>query len=303
MKIKSTLIVIGLALGLLSCSYNSGVLKNAQPATQNTSLKSSVASTSGQASLTLHFNAVDIANFDSAGATLDTITLVRKGNVKLGIKEKRVVVWDQKEYFDDLLYMGTGMMGDLLIIPIPPGTYDYAIVHVYDGWVKKDTNGPKYPLKFPSNKMTLAFNPSVTVTTHLSADVQFDVDINKSFVAVNGDSYIFKPHVKVASQINSGSVAGAIIDEKQDTVWDANVYVDYYGFPISVSDSAEIGINDPNTLYGMSSVLQTPLTYWIIGIPGGTYYIYAEKAGDGSASAQITITPGNFTIQNLTLKQ
>ncbi|MBE0650556.1 MAG: hypothetical protein IH595_06915 [Bacteroidales bacterium] len=270
---------------------------------QNAALKSSALADSSH--MTFQFRSINNLKydearhlsttvFDSAGGLLTKITAVRKGNVRLGIKEKRVVIWTTPEQFDDLLYMGIGMMADLVILPVPPGTYDYVIVDVSDGWAAKD--GKVYPVIFPENRMILHFDPAVIVGEQLSPDLVFNIDVSHSFVPVKGRSaYIFKPVVQVQNVTTSGSLSGWVYDQSGNPVLNALVYVNIDGnmYPTYTFSQPYV---DP------LGVVYYPGQYWIPGIPAGTYTAYAEKDGYVSDSTQVSILKGNFYYQNFVLK-
>lgn len=306
MKIKSTLIVLSLIFGLFACSYNSGVLKEAQPTLKKPSLKSSVVSDSGHRMI-MHFRGVNNAKydakrgkintiFDSAGGLLTKITAVRKGNFRLGIRPKSIVIWNQPEHFDDLLYMGTGMMGDLVLLNIPSGVYDYVIVDVSEGWAAKD--GKIYPVIFPGHKMILRFDPPVTVGEHLSPDLTFLIDVSHSFIPIHRwkrTSYIFRPFVKVVNATETGSLAGAVVDPSMNPITNAHIVVNANGQTYDGYSMKSMYINPQlgDTLY--------PGQYWIPGIPPGTYTAYSEKDGYVTDSAQVSIMKGNYYFQNFVL--
>lgn len=292
MRIKSTILIIGLTLGLLSCSRNSGVLENAQPV-QNTQLKSSALSDHGQGKLRLRFRSVNSSEFDSAGGKLTAIILVREGNARLGIKAKRDTVWNQIEYFDDLLHMQTGIMGDLGLLSIPAGAYSYAIVPVSEGWAAK--NGKIYPVIFPGNKMILAFNPAVIVGAGLSPDLILDIDVSRSFVSLgHGRAYIFKPIVKVVNATTTGSLVGMVFDASNNPIPDAHVYVNADGTTYDTYTLSQYYVDS----YGQPHY---PGEYWIPGIPAGAYTAYAAKSGYVTTSANVSILEGNFNSQNFVL--
>lgn len=302
MKIRSTLIVLSLVLGLFSCSYNSGVLKEAQPATQNTSLKSSAVADSGH--MTMHFRGINNVKFDrdhrrcntvfdSAGGLLTKITIVRKGNIREGIKSKRLVIWNTPEHFNDLLYMGKGMMGDLVLLNIPSGVYDYVIVDVSSGWAAKD--GKVYPVIFPGHKMILHFRPAVVVGQHLSPDLNINIDVSRSFVPVRGGRvFIFKPFVQAVNSTTTGSLAGAVLDPTMNLIPGTSVYVKANGNTYSTYSFVK-PYTDP---FG---VVHDPGTYWLSGVPAGNYTAYAAKNGYVTDSTQVSIMKGNFTYQNFVL--
>ncbi len=297
MRIKFTILIIGLTLGLLSCSRNSGVLENVKSVQKNVFKSSAVSdSTQGIHMLT---RGVNSAKFDSAGGTLTTIVLVRHGNVNLGpgtngntiTEAKHDTIWNQTEQFDDLLNMATGMMGDLVFLDIPPGVYDKAIVTVTNGWAAKD--GVVYPVKFPGDHMTLAFKPGVTVSSHVSLDLVFNIDVNASFVKT-GNSFIFKPIVKVVNATSTGSLTGWVKDSSGNPIPGAFVYVIVNGLPYGVSTFDQIYVDPVGKVY-------YPGQYWLPFIPGGTYTAYATANGYNTVPAQVSILNGNYNPQNFTL--
>lgn len=308
MKIRSTLIALSLVLGLMSCSYNSGVLKEAQPATpQNATLKATGATPSGTTpTIHLFMRGVDNTQFIAGGGILTHVDLVRKGNVKSGIKEKRVTIFDGAtnpkgpEHFNDLLSMNSGIMLDLSDGQVnpPAGNYDYAVATVQpgSGWIEAK-DGKKYTVKFPGNKFMLAFKPAIQIKTVISTDVVLDIDVSRSFVKT-GKSYIFKPVVKVQNNTTTGSAIGVVIDGNGNVVPNANVYVDYgngatYG--LEQVNAYDPTINSQGSLDYLSSAFGYPVSYWIPGIYPGTFTIYAAKDGYNTASEQVTIYVGNFT--------
>jgi len=291
MNIKITILVLILGLGLLSCSRNAAEIGNLQPE-PSIHLKTSPVSDHAKSRLQIRF--VNNSEFDSAGGKLTAIILVRKGNAKLGIKSKRITVWNQVEYFNDLLHMNTGIMGDLGLLSIPPGDYNFAEVPVSEGWVAKD--GKIFPVKFPGNKMTLAFKPAFTVGEGLSPDVVMDIDVDRSFVAIKGGSaYIFKPIVKVANLTTTGSLVGIVVDGATGSpLGNAHVYVNVNGENYDTY-SLNYSFTDP---YGQ---FHSVGEYWIPGIPAGTAMAYAEKEGYRVASTEVSILEGNFNTQYFVL--
>ena len=299
MKFKSAIVIVSLAIGLFSCSRNTGDLENLQPAqnmnqsVQNSGLKSSTLS--GYGKLKMQMKGVNNSEFESAGGKLTSIVLVQKGNNKSGIKEKRVTVWNTVEYFDDLLNMETGIMGDLALLKIPAGVYNYAIVQVTDGWVlKKD--GTRYTVKFPGDKMSLYFRPFVKIEEGLSPDALFIIDVSRSFVSVkHGTSYIFKPVVQAENLSYAGSLVGGVVDGTTGSpIGSAHIYMDVNGERYETYSLGQYFVDN----YGIEHF---PGEYWVPGIPAGTHTAYAEKEGYQTASAEVSILEGNFNSHNFIL--
>ncbi len=297
MKIKSTLLVLSLVLGLMSCSYNTGVLKKAQPeAPQTTTLKT--ASAEGH-----HFHmflrCVNNTKFIAGGGILTHVDLIQKGNPRLGIKGKRVTIFDGIEHFNDLLNMNSGIMLDLADgqVDPPAGSYDFAVATVVpgSGWVEK-ANGDTCKLKFPGNKFILIFRPAIEVNQYgLSpADVVLDIDVSHSVVR-RRNYYIFKPIVKVVNATSTGSLAGVVVDGTTgNPITGANVWIGKENGSYSTYSLD----HDLYDTYGF----HTPIGfYWIPGIPGGNYTAYASKAGYTTVSQTVSIEDGNFNEYNFIL--
>lgn len=308
MKLKTTIVLASLVVGLFSCSRNTGDMENLQPAQKispsehTAGLKPSVYA--GAPTMKMVAKARNVPEeFASAGGTLTKVELVAQGNLARGKEGKRITIWNSVEYIDDLLDMNRGIMGDLFFLPIPTGVYTKAVVTITDGWVlKKD--GIKYPLKFPGNKFTLYFKPFVKVGEHLSPDVILYIDVSRSLVAVHhGTSYIFKPVVLAQNLSYAGSLAGAVVDGTTGTpVANASVYVNINGEKYSTLSLDHYYVDTiPLDATTDTTIEHFPGEYWLPGIPAGTYTAYAEKEGYQKDSVEVYILEGNFTFHNFVL--
>jgi len=308
MKLKTTIVLASLVVGLFSCSRNTGDIENLQPAQKinpsenSTGLKSSSFVKARTMKMTMKASNVP-EEFVSAGGTLTKVELVAQGNLATGKEGKRVTIWNSVEYIDDLLDMNRGIMGDLFFLPIPTGVYTKAIVTITDGWVlKKD--GTKYPVKFPGNKFTLYFKPFVKVGEHLSPDLILYIDVSRTLVAVHhGTSYIFKPVVLAQNLSYTGSLAGVVVDGTTGTpLANASVYVNINGEKYSTLSLDHYYVDTiPLDATTDTTIEHIPGEYWLPGIPAGTYTAYAEKDGYQKDSVEVSILEGNFTFHNFVL--
>ena len=308
MKLKTTIVLASLVVGLFSCSRNTGDMSNLRPAQKvspseyASGLKSSAFA--GAPTMKIAAKARNVPEeFESAGGTLSKVEIVAQGNLARGKGGKRITIWNSVEYIDDLLDMNRGIMGDLFFLPIPSGVYTKAIVTITDGWVlKKD--GTKYPLLFPGNKFTLYFKPFVKVGEHLSPDLTLLIDVSRSLIPIrHGTSYIFKPMVLAQNLSYTGSLAGVVVDGTTGTpVANAAVYVNINGEKYSTLSLDHYYVDTiPLDATTDTTIEHIPGEYWLPGIPAGTYTAYAEKEGYQKDSVEVNILEGNFTFHNFVL--
>ena len=308
MKLKTTIVLASLVVGLFSCSRNTGDTASLQPAQKvnpsayATGLKSSAFA--GAPTMKIAAKARNVPEeFESAGGTLSKVEIVAQGNFARGKGGKRITIWNSVEYIDDLLDMNRGIMGDLFFLPIPSGVYTKAIVTITDGWVlKKD--GTKYPLLFPGNKFTLYFRPFVKVGEHLSPDLTLLIDVSRSLIPIrHGTSYIFKPMVLAQNLSYTGSLAGVVVDGTTgNPVANASVYVNINGEKYSTLSLDHYYVDTiPLDATTDTTIEHIPGEYWLPGIPAGTYTAYAEKEGYQKDSVEVNILEGNFTFHNFVL--
>lgn len=308
MKLKTTIVIASLIVGLFSCSRNTGTIDNLKPAQKNnpSDLTQGIQSSSFAKVRTLKMTmkASNVPEeFVSAGGTLSKVELVARGNPSKSKWGKRITIWNSTEYIDDLLDMNRGIMGDLFFLPIPSGVYSQAIVTITDGWVLKK-NGKKYPLKFPGNKFFLYFKPPVKVGEHLSPDLILKIDVSRSIIPIkNKTSYIFKPVVVAQNLSYTGSLAGAVVDGTNGLpLANTFIYVNVNGEKYNTLSLDHYYIDTiPLDATTDTIIEHFPGEYWIPGIPEGTYTAYAEKKGYKKDSVKVNILKGNFTFHNFVL--
>ncbi len=195
----------------------------------------------------------------------------------------------------DLLELRNGVSEELVNLEVPKGEYDLMRLYVEEaGLTVKEYTAP-FKVKVPSGKETgikIFMDPYLRVEGGLTSELLLDFDLSKSF-EIRGNlnhpedmnGFIFTPVIRASNLSTAGRIEGLVTDTvsvkiknakvwvKQDTVI-ATAYTDTLGF------------------------------YGFLGIPAGTYSIFANKEGYDTVSyAGIKVIEGNKTIQNFILPQ
>jgi hypothetical protein len=126
----------------------------------------------------------------------------------------------------------------------------------------------------------------------LTSELLLDIDLSKSFVmrgnlhssaGING--FIFKPSVRAVNLTYAGRIDGFVTDTAKNVISNAKVWL--------VQDSVLATAFSDTTGF-----------YSIIGVPSGTYSLYAYRENyDTARINSILVLPGNRTVQNLILTE
>ena len=193
----------------------------------------------------------------------------------------------------DLLKLRNGVTQELLNIDIPQGNYDLIRVYVDKASLKIKDQSIAYKVKVPGGGQTgikLFIGPALIVVGGLTSELLLDFDLAKSFVmrgnmahsaGVNG--FIFKPCIRATNNTTAGRIEGMVTDTANVKIVNAKVWIK------------------------RDTVVATAFTdtlgyYAFIGIPAGTYSIFANKETyDTVGFTGINVIKGNRTIQNFVL--
>jgi hypothetical protein len=230
----------------------------------------------------------DISNIESATVTITKVEIRKVGD---GVSDGNpFVVLSDDTVTVDLIDLRNGVTETLLELEIPEGEYDLIRLYVEEAGLKLKDFADPYTVKVPSGKQTglkLFINPSIVVSGGLTSEVLMDFDLSRSFVLRgnmnNNNGFIFKPCIRVANLTTAGRIEGMVTDTAEVKVKEAKVWI--------AQDTI------------MATAFADTLGYYaIIGVPAGTYSIFATKEGYDTVSvAGINVIPGNKTIQNFTL--
>jgi uncharacterized protein YceK len=231
----------------------------------------------------------NISYVESATVTITKIE-VRKagqneGNLYMVVSNDSITL--------DLMKLRNGITEDLPAIDLPQGSYDQVRLYVGSAGLKLNGRTEEYNVKVPSGKQTgikIFISPALHIEGGLTSELLLDFDLSKSFVmrgnlnhsaGVNG--FIFKPCIRATNNSTAGRIEGMVTDTlkvkiklaklwvKQDTIM-ATAYTDTLGH------------------------------YAFIGMPAGTYSIFATKENYDTVSyAGIKVIEGNRTIRNFAL--
>ena len=230
----------------------------------------------------------DINNIESATVTITKVEIRKVGD---GVSDGNpFVVLSEDTVTIDLIDLRNGVTERLLDLEIPEGEYDLVRLYVDEAGLKLRDVADPYSVKVPSGRQTgikLHIHPSIVISGGLTSEVLIDFDLSRSFVLrgnmTNNNGFIFKPCIRAANLTTAGRVEGMVTDTAEVKVKEAKVWI--------AQDTV------------MATTFADTLGYYaIIGVPAGTYSIFATKEGYDTVSIEgINIIAGNRTVQNFTL--
>jgi hypothetical protein len=234
-----------------------------------------------------------ISNVESASVTITKVE-VRKASDSIPDSNPFLVVSEDTFTFN-LLELRNGIVEEMLDIELPQGEYDLVRLYVYQASLKiKD--GGTYNVRVPGGQQSglkIFIKPGIIVEGGLTSELLLDFDLSRSFrmtgnphkpSGING--FIFKPVIRAVNLSSAGRIEGLVTDAEKVNLPNAQVWVE--------QDTIVSTAYTDNSGY-----------YAFIGIPAGTYSLYATKENYDTVSyADINVIAGNKTIQNfmLTLK-
>ena len=226
---------------------------------------------------------------ESATITINKIEIRKAGQNEAA----SFIVLSQDTLTFDLLNLRNGVTRDLLNLDIPQGNYDLIRLYVSQASLKIKDQALRYKVKVPSGSQTgikISIGPVITVEGGLTSELLLDFDLSKSFImrgnmahsaGVNG--FIFKPCIRATNNTTAGRIEGMVKDTAMVKIVNAKVWV----------------IKD--------TIMATTFTdtlgrYAFIGIPAGTYSIFANKENyDTTGYKSINVIKGNKTVQDFIL--
>lgn len=195
----------------------------------------------------------------------------------------------------DLFKLRNGITEDLLTIDLPQGSYDLIRLYVEEAELKIKDQPMVYNVKVPSGKQTgikIFITPSLRVGGGLTSELLLDFDLSRSFVmrgnmahAAGINGFIFKPCIRATNITTAGRIEGM------------------------VTDTAKMKIVNAKVWFSQDTVMATAYTdtlgrYAFIGVPAGTYSIFATKENyDTVGYTGIDVIKGNRTLQNFILQE
>ena len=229
---------------------------------------------------------------DSAAVTITKVEIRKAGD---GISDGNpfMVIFEDTVTLN-LVELQNGIVDELLDIEIPQGKYDLVRLYV-DNASLKIKDGDSYNVKVPSGQLTgikIFIEPALNVEGGLTSDLLLDFDLSRSFVMrgnLNKPSdfkgFIFKPVIRAVNNSTAGSIAGMVTDTAKVKIKSASVWV------------------KQDTVIA-TAIADTMGYYAFVGLPAGTYSIYATKENyDTAGFSGVKVVEGNLTVQNFILKK
>ena len=227
---------------------------------------------------------------ESATITINKIEIRKEG---LNDTSSFIVLSKDTVNFD-LMQLRNGITQELVNLDISQGNYDMVRLYVTQASLKIKDQPVEFKVKVPGGSQTgikIFITPSLTVEGGLTSDLILDFDLAKSLVmrgsmshspGVNG--FIFKPCIRATNNSTAGRIEGVVTDTANVKLVNASVWI------------------------AKDTVISTAFTdtlgfYSFIGIPSGTYSVFAAKENYDTVSySGISVTAGNRIIQNFILK-
>jgi hypothetical protein len=193
----------------------------------------------------------------------------------------------------NLLDLRNGVTAKLVETDIPAGRYNLLRLYVHQASLKVKEIDDAYDVKVPSGSQTgikIFIDPALEVRGNLTAELLLDINLENSFVLKGNmntpagiKGFNFKPVIRAVNNTTAGRIEGTV----RDTA-------------MAVLDTASVWIKQDTVI--ASTITDSVGFYALIGIPAGTYSIYATKENYDTVSFEnVEILAGHQTIQDFTL--
>lgn len=243
----------------------------------------------GRLSVKITDDPFNISYVESATVTITKIEIRKAGendgNPFMILSENPVTI--------DLLQLRNGITQELVNLDVPQGNYDLIRLYVEDAGLKIKEQPNTYNLKVPSGKQTgikVFISPVLNVEGGLTTELLLDFDLSRSFVmrgnmhhAAGVNGFIFKPCIRATNNTTAGRIEGSVKDTSLVKIINAKVWI------------------EKDTVMA-TSFTDTLGHYVFIGIPAGTYSMYATRENyDTAGFDDIKVYQANRTIQDFIL--
>jgi len=246
--------------------------------------------TNGKLIIKITDDPFNISYIESASVTITKVE-IRKADDSEGYPFM-VISEDTLTY--DLINLRNGITEDLLNIDIPAGNYDLVRLYVSDASLKIKDLPDVFKVKVPSGSQTgikLFINPVLQVEGGLTSELLLDFNLSRSFVMRGNlntaikNGFIFKPVIRASNLSSTGRIEGVVSDTADNKIANAEVWIEQDSV-IATSYTDTVGY------------------YALIGIPAGTYSIFATKENfDTIQYSDLKVVAGNRVIQNIVLDE
>ena len=230
----------------------------------------------------------DISYIESATVTITKVEIRRTGD---GVPDGNpFMVLSDDTVTIDLIDLRNGLTETLIDMEIEDGEYDLVRLYVMEAGLKlKDIEDP-YKVKVPSGGQTgikIFISPALNVSGDLTEELLLDVDLSRSFVLRGNmdqnNGFIFKPVIRAANMTTAGRIEGMVKDTAKVKVKEAKVWI----------------TRDTTVATAFADTMGY---YAIIGVPAGTYSIFATKEGyDTVKYENISVLAGSKTVRDFIL--
>jgi hypothetical protein len=195
----------------------------------------------------------------------------------------------------DLLKLRNGVTKELPEIELPQGSYDLVRLYVDEAGLKIKGQPADFRVKVPGGRQTgikIFISPAIRVEGGLTSELLLDFDLDKSFVmrgnlehsaGVNG--FIFKPCIRAVNNSTAGRIEGMVTDTLKVKIREAKLWI------------------KQDTIMA-TAIGDTLGHYAFIGVPAGTYSVFATKTGYDTVSyTGVRVVEANRTSVNFVLRK
>jgi len=230
----------------------------------------------------------DISSIESATVTITKVEIKKTGD---GVSDGNpFILLSDDTVTVNLIDLRNGVTETLLDLEVPEGEYDLVRLYIEEAGLKLFDFPDSYNVKVPSGRqigIKLHINPPINVSGGLTSEMLLDFDLSRSFVLRgnmdHNNGFIFKPCIRASNLTTAGRIEGMVTDTANVKIKEAKIWI--------AQDTV------------MATAFADTLGYYaIIGVPAGTYSIFANKDGYDTVKFDgIKVIAGNKTVQNFTL--
>lgn len=243
----------------------------------------------GRLSVKITDDPFNIDFVESATVTITKIEIRKTGNNN----GNPFIVLSETPVTVDLFQLRNGITEELVNLAIPQGDYDLIRLYVDEASLKLKEHAESFNLKVPGGSQTgikVFISPGIHVEGGISAELILDFDLSKSFVmrgnmqhAAGVNGFLFKPVIKATNNSLAGRIEGFVTDTSLLKVTNARVWI------------------QKDTIMA-TAFADTLGHYAFIGVPAGTYSMFATKENYDTAVAEgINVVSANMTVQDFIL--
>jgi hypothetical protein len=216
-----------------------------------------------------------------------------------------LVIYDGPPRVVDIFSLRDGLTTELAHANLATGTYRQirvriteAELHLVNGNVYSTANGDLHLTSQNTSGFKVFVDPPIEIEDGISRTFLLDFDLTKTFRPMpandplNADTYSLHPVIHAANLSTTGEIRGDVrLDQIPTPVPVANATV--YILPVGVTDIEQSVAVTATNATGQFAQL---------GLPPGTYDVYAVKNATSGTDDAVTVVAGSFTTAHVLIQ-